>query len=165
MARRIAFLFLALTLPAAGLEARPADAGLEGRWRLAEQRYERGQANQVDDTDPLVLEVHPGGTGLAARVRRGSTGVTRPWPAVTLTGSPAPATSLIVEEATLDATRGIVRARWRAGHPGRGIVMHVTEEYALDPGGALVGTVTVQLSDDGEDRGAYRLHRRFERAP
>jgi hypothetical protein len=70
-----------------------------------------------------------------------------------------------VEEQRFSVAGDRVFARYRVDpSPGDDLVLVVTEEYSVvEDGEALVGTVRVEFRRDGEDRGSYLLHRRFER--
>jgi hypothetical protein len=141
-------------------------ASIEGDWILVEQSYGGGRANlpvSPDLDQRLSLEVRREGAGFAARVRAGRRDKSnRTWPAWVTADGPLP---LEVLERTFDAVAAGFSARYHVWPSRNGdTTLEVVERYRLE-GTDLVGTVHVTFERDGQRRGSYTLHRRFERAP
>ena len=157
---------LALLLATAPASAAGASSGsVEGRWILVEQHYGEGRSNLAPDEQPVKLEfVHEGGR-LTGRVWAGAAEAEAvPWPAPPVRGeSVQPRVRDFSSSPQLDR----VRVEYSVEpSPGDGLVLEVVEEYRLiDDGKALEGSVRVAFVRDGEPRGSFVLHRRFERAP
>ena len=142
-----------------------AGGGIGGHWKLVEQTYGGGGQNLAPRGDGVHLDIGKG-------VREGQVSTwldvapddVRPWPALFVRDAPA---SLEVRSRVIDTRAGEMTAAYRVDsrEPG-GLVLEIVESYALDGDGAfLVGQVTIEMYRDGERRGGYELHRRFERAP
>jgi hypothetical protein len=162
--RIILFVAAALLAASSAPVARAAGAGgLEGRWVLAEQTYEKGGTDLAARNKPVHLEVIAGADRVDVRTWQGEIRDARAWPAVPETGV-AGATVEVLEKA-VDAAAGRLDARFRILPPdGVGLVLDVRESYELGADGAsLVGRVVVSMSLDGAPRGGYTLERRFER--
>jgi len=164
--RAVAASFLALLL-AAGLApaARAGNGTAEGRWVLVEQHYGKGSSNLAPDEQPVKIEfVHEGGR-LTGRVWAGAAEAEAlPWPVAPVRGeSPRPRVHDYFSSPRLDE----VRVEYSVEpSPGDGLVLEVVEEYrVVDEGKALEGSVRVAFVRDGQPRGSYVLHRRFEREP
>jgi hypothetical protein len=151
---RVVLLMLAVwpTFPSA------APHGLEGRWRLVAQ----GRASGESPPAPLWLEFKVGGTGLSGFIATERTVAPLPWPAFVTEAGPQ---RLAIEQRDVDARSGRAVARYRVTSPSPdGQSLLVVEEYQLGADGrTLEGTITVRLIQDGEEKGGYALHRRFER--
>jgi hypothetical protein len=161
---RGAALFLMLGLGVA-LGAAAARPGLEGRWRLVEQRYGEGRSNLAGGDTPLWLEFAQEGARLTCRIWVADPAArAMAWPAPPAGG---PAGPIAIEQLRIDAPSGRAMARYTARGAGpEPEVLWVIEDYALSTDGAsLAGTVTVGVMQDGEPRGRYVLHRRFAREP
>jgi hypothetical protein len=162
--RFFGILATALVLSSSAVAA-PAPGSLEGRWLLVEQRYGKGEADHASTDQPVRLEfVRDGGT-VAGTIRAGSgESVAARWPAMVVDGEPQ---EIRVEEYRTGRDSEWVRASYTVPpRPGDDLMLKVVEEYRVSTGGKeLVGTVTVSFMRDGEPRGSYVLHRRFERQP
>lgn len=136
-----------------------------GEWKLVEQSYGEGQANLIaEEAQQLRIIFVRQGAEIQGRIRTaGGDDPGLPWPRLVSDV----ARTVHVEEKRFSAKQDRVRARYRVDpSPGDDLVLIVTEEYSVVEGGAaLVGTVRVEFERDGQDRGSYLLHRRFERAP
>jgi hypothetical protein len=145
--------------------AAPAAGTLEGRWLLVEQHYGKGHADQATKDQPVRLEfVRDGGT-LAGRIWAGSEeAVAERWPAMVVDGEPR---EIRIDEYRTGRDSEWVRATYTVPpRPGDDLVLKIVEEYRVAAEGReLVGTATVSFIRDGEPRGSYVLHRRFERQP
>ena len=142
-----------------------ASANLEGRWRLVQQHYGEGEANQAIADLPIRLEFLRDRGNLVGRVRIGEAEApARDWPALEIAGETR---TVLLQERRFDETTGEVLARYRLQPaPGDGLVLEITERYRLGGDGqSLVGTVEVDFMRDGERRGGYVLRRRFAREP
>jgi hypothetical protein len=158
---------LALALPLLLLPALSgALAGtLEGHWVLVEQNYGQGKANFASQDTPVHLEFLMEGAELAGKVWEGESRATAAaWPAFDAGDGLLP---LQMERRLIDPHSGVALAEYTAQpSPPDGLVLKIVEEYRVtDKGDSLVGTTTVSLVRDGEPRGSYVLHRRFERRP
>ena len=142
-----------------------ARTSLEGRWRLVEQRYGAGGSNLANLDAPVRLEFRRQGAGLTCRIWAGhAVQQARAWPAFV---SATPPAAVMTDELAVDPARASARARYRVDtSDDDDLILHIVEDYRVEPSsGALVGTVTVTLVDDGKPRGSYVLHRRFEKEP
>lgn len=149
--------FLAMPLPGYA-------AGIEGNFRLVEQRYGGGQANLADLEEPLRLDFVRTGLTTAVTLRAGPQSTVRlDWPAFLTDRGPL---SVDILEKSEDAASGSIRAQYRV-RPSTDLTLEITEEYRLaEEGRALLGTYSVSFIGEGADpRGSYVLHRRFEREP
>jgi hypothetical protein len=138
---------------------------LEGHWVLVEQNYGKGKANFAPLDAPVHLEFVMEGAEMAGKVWQGeSRASAAAWPAFDAGGGLLP---LQMERRRIDPLAGVARAEYMVQpSPPDGVILEVVEEYRLtDKGDALVGTTTVSFVRDGEPRGSYVLHRRFERRP
>jgi len=158
---------LALALPLLLLLALSgALAGtLEGHWVLVEQNYGQGKANFAPTDAPVHLEFFMEGAEMAGKVWAGESRATAAdWPAFDAGDGLLP---LQMEERRIDPLSGFARAEYAVQpSPPDGVVLKVVEEYRVaDKGESLIGTTTVSFMRDGEPRGSYVLHRRFERRP
>lgn len=161
IARRLSAIAALVALASICVHAGP----LEGRWRLAEQTYESGGSNLAERAPVLHLDVaeEPGHTnvtvwsGVDARLARS-------WPAMVIDGLPP---NIQILERSVDAAAGTLHSRYRIEPPSsEGNTVDIVEDYALSAAGdELKGTMTVELSRDGEPRGSFVLHRRFVREP
>ena len=136
---------------------------IEGRFRLVEQRYERGDANLASQDLPVRVEFHREGGVLAGWIWAGDREEgALPWPAFAGDAGPVPVEGVEVRD---DAAAGEVSARYRVGPaPGDDLVLEIVETYRLvESGGALEGTMTVRFTGGATNRGGFTLHRRFER--
>jgi hypothetical protein len=105
------------------------------------------------------------GAGLTGKIWTGdSRAAAVTWPAFDAGSGLLP---LQIETRTLGRSSGLVRADYTVEpSPSDGLLLRVVEEYRLaEDGNSLVGEVTVTFLRDGQSRGSYVLHRRFERAP
>lgn len=134
---------------------------VDGRWRLVEQRYGEGSGNLggLDREIRLVVGGAPDGSGIGLLA-----GEAFPWPSWVVDTGPA---RVEILERRLDRALGSLSARYLvdavAGDP---LVLEVEERYTLDAAGdALQGEVRVRFRYDGENRGGFTVHRRFEREP
>jgi hypothetical protein len=150
-------LVVSLGIVGAVLAAGPVD----GRWRLVEQRYGEGAGNlgELDREIRLIVGGAPDGSGIGLLA-----GEAYPWPSWVADAGPA---RLEILERRLDRALGSLSVRYLvdavAGDP---LVLEVEERYVLDAAGnALEGEVRVRFRYDGEDRGGFTVHRRFEREP
>jgi hypothetical protein len=158
----LAGLLLSL-LPPAALAAPPTFP--EGLWTLVHQSYGRGEANLAKPDRPLRLEFAREGTGLSARTWVGDERTeARSWPAWVVEGEALP---LEIKRWDVASAAGTVTVRYQVQPSESGTtILDVVEAYHLDKESQeLVGTVTVTFLADGEERGSYVLHRRFERHP
>ena len=139
-------------------------AGLEGRWRLAEQRPGAGRADLLRESPPLWLQFVREGPRLVGRMRlEGASPSVYEWPAL---GSAHGARRLSIIRLSIDEAAGRAQARYTTPASGDDATLDVTEEYALSTDGrTLEGTVTITLVEQGESRGIYAVHRLFERVP
>lgn len=163
MPRRLIAGILLSFLPLAVLAASPSS--IEGRWTLVHQSYGRGDANLAEADRPLRLEFAREGAGLSARTWVGDERAgARSWPAWVVEGEALP---LEIKRWDVASAAGTVTVRYQVQPSASGTtVLDVVEAYHLDKeSGELVGTVTVTFLADGEKRGSYVLHRRFERRP
>jgi hypothetical protein len=138
---------------------------LEGHWVLVEQNYGKGKANFAPLDAPVHLEFVMEGAEMAGKVWEGeSRAAAAAWPAFDAGDGLLP---LQMERRRIDPLAGVARAEYMVQpSPPDGVILEVVEEYRLaDKGDALVGTTTVSFVRDGEPRGSYVLHRRFERRP
>ena len=160
--RTLAIGLLSVLLTAPALLAGP----LEGRWKLVEQTYGSGAANLVRATEaPLQLEFVREDGILKGKVWSGDERARAlDWPAVL---SDTGAQPIEVEQVRIAPGEDRAEAHYRAGPgPNDGRVVEFVEEYRIaEDGRALVGTVNVKLTRDGEPGGSYVIHRRFERMP
>ena len=160
--RLIAGLLLSF-LPLVALAAPPSFP--EGLWTLVHQSYGRGDANLAEPDRPLRLEFIREGAGLSARTWVGDERAeARSWPAWVAEGKALP---LEIKRWDVESAAGTVTVRYqvRPSESGK-TILDVVEAYHLDKESReLVGTVTVTFLADGEKRGSYVLHRRFERRP
>jgi hypothetical protein len=155
--------FLLSFLPLAALAAPPSS--IEGRWTLVHQSYGRGDANLAETDRPLRLEFAREGAGLSARIWVGDERAeARSWPAWVVEGEALP---LEIKQWDVESAAGTVTARYQVQPSQSGkTILDVVEAYHLDKESQeLVGAVTVTFLADGEKRGSYVLHRRFERRP
>jgi hypothetical protein len=153
---------LLLAVPLIGAE-RPG--GLEGRWRLVEQRFGSGQADLVLAEAPPRIEFARIGGRLAGSLWSGpDSSKAIPWPAFTTHDGGLP---LRIRELSFSPDGRRVRAVYRVRRAaGGGEFVEVAEEYeALEDGKALEGTVRVTALEEGKPQGSYLLRRRFEREP
>jgi len=160
MRRAIAILAAALVaVPAVAAPGGPAP--LTGRWRMVEQTYGRGGQNLASRTAVLHLDIASGPSGpLATTWADDDVAGARPWPAARV-GDAFVDVELLARE--IDVVAGRLSARYRVGPVEQGgLLLELVEEYAVDQD-VLTGTVRVILSRDGEPRGGYVLHRRYER--
>jgi hypothetical protein len=138
-------------------------ASPEGRWRLVEQRYQKGEANMMATDSPLRLEFTVESGRLVGRMWAGDDpGAAVPWPA--FGSKPGPA-SLDVLERSEDLLAGEATVRYEVlPAEGDDLVLEVTESYRVSKdGSALEGTMHVKFKGGERNRGGYTLHRRFER--
>src|SRR5262249_37034206 len=155
----------ALAVMVSGAASRAAaPAGLEGRWRLVEQRHGEGRAGLLSDSPPLWLEFVREGPRLTGRIRLESASpIVYDWPALgSCHGDDAgPACDgahalrpLRIVRLSIDETAGRAQARYTtpasAGATdtatGDETVLDVTEDYAVaEDGRTLEGTVTIAL--------------------
>jgi hypothetical protein len=136
---------------------------VEGRFRLVEQRYERGGSNLASQELPVRVEFRRGSGVLAGRIWAGDgEGSALPWPAIVGSAGPVRVEGVEVRD---DVSAGEVSARYRVGpSPGDDLVLEISETYRLVEGGrALEGTMTVRFGGGASNRGGFTLHRRFER--
>jgi hypothetical protein len=136
---------------------------IEGRFRLVEQRYERGDVNLASQDLPVRVEFHREGGVLSGRIWAGDREESAlPWPAFAGDAGPVPVEAVVVRD---DVAAGEVSARYRVGpSPGDDLVLEIVETYRLvESGGALEGTMTVRFTGGTMNRGGFTLHRRFER--
>jgi hypothetical protein len=155
---------LALLAAASSAPALCADS-VEGRWLLVEQHYGEGRSNLAPDEEPVKLEFLQQGGQLAGRVWTGAAEEKAvPWPAAPGKQGPVPPR---VRSFSSSPRLDSVRVEYSVEpSPGDGLVLEIVEEYrVVDEGRALEGTVRVAFVRDGEPRGSYVLHRRFERQP
>jgi hypothetical protein len=161
MPRRLLAGLLLSCLPLAVLAA-PAPFP-EGLWTLVHQSYGRGEANLAEADRPLRLEFAREGAALSARIWVGDARAeARSWPAWVVEGEAFP---LEIKRWDVESATGTVTVRYQVQPSAAGkTILDVVETYHLDKESqALVGTVTVTFLADGEKRGSYVLHRRFER--
>lgn len=132
---------------------------IEGRWVLVEQTYGQGATNLAPRAPALHLDVATGLDAPRVLVWTGEQEA-RPWPAVPADGTPA-----VLEVLAKDVHADGLHSEYRLSPPsGIGWTLDMTESYALDPdSGELVGKLSVSMSREGEPRGSFVLHRRFER--
>ena len=164
-ARKIAAVSVLALLAAAWPAPALCAGSLEGRWVLVEQHYGEGRSNLAPDDRPVKLEFSLEGNRLTGRVWAGDAEANAvPWPAAPVKGEPVPAQ---VRDYSSSPRLDRVRVEYSAEPaPGDGLVLEIVEEYRLvDEGKTLEGSVTVAFVRDGEPRGSYVLHRRFEREP
>lgn len=138
-----------------------ASGSLDGRWNLVHQAYENGQANLMAGDRAIELSVADGVVTVRSSLAAGLPPLA--WPAFAdRDGRPVRAE---VASRTVDDANGTLFARYVAWpDPESGVSLTIEESYALDPvTDELRGTVTVGVDRDGERRGGYVLHRRFER--
>jgi len=161
--RRLIAGFLLSFLPLAALAAPPSSP--EGLWTLVHQSYGRGDANLAEKDRPLRLEFAREGAGLSGRIWVGDdVAEARSWPAWVVEGKALP---LEIQRWDVESSTGAVTTRYLV-RPSESseLILDVVETYHLDKeSGELVGTVTVTFLANGEKRGSYVLHRRFERRP
>lgn len=134
----------------------PAPASVEGEWRLVEQFYEAG-SNNLAPAAPVRLGFGADGPRIWVDGELAAS-----WPA--FAGEDGPVPIELVERVAAPEGRG-VSAVYRV-YPEGGTEFHldVTESYTLDEAGEqLAGRLEVRFVRHGEARGAYTLHRRFER--
>jgi hypothetical protein len=139
-------------------------ASVEGRWLLVEETYGNGGSNLRRGKPALTLSFSREDGRLTAVTRLTPDAREQPWPALTVQDAPA---QMTIEEIVIGPVERTVRARYRAraalDDPPQA---EIVEEYSLsEDGRSLLGTVTVTFLQDGQPRGGYVLHRRFERQP
>jgi hypothetical protein len=143
-----------------------AQAGsLEGHWVLVEQNYGKGGSNLAPLERPVHIEFLTEGSGLTATIWAGEgREAAVSWPAVI---SPDGLLPIDLKQRRIDRGSGTVRAEYEVRpESSEGLVLRIVEEYRLsEKGAALSGTTEVSFLRDGEPRGSYTLHRRFERRP
>ncbi len=134
----------------------PGPASVEGEWRLVEQFYEAGSNNLAP---PAAVNLAFGADGPRIWV---DGELAASWPA--FAGSDGLVPVELLERTASPAGRG-VSAVYRV-YPEGGTDFHldVTERYTLEQAGeVLAGILEVRFVRHGQPRGAYTLHRRFER--
>jgi hypothetical protein len=159
--RFFSFVPLLLLLAAPCLAA----GSIEGHWILVEQNYGSGKANFAPQDEPVHFEFAMEGGELSGKVWEGENRSTAAsWPAFDAGDGLLP---LQIEERRIDRQSGIIRAEYVVQpDPPDGVVLRIVEDYHVaDKGESLVGTTTIYFKRDGEPRGSYVLHRRFERRP
>ena len=140
-------------------------AGLEGRWRLQEERGALAPDRPGRATPPARLEILAGPAGLVGRAWTAEDPArVFPWP-VFLQGDRS--LPIAIEDTLLDERSGRIRARYTVDLPsGDGQTLRVVEEYALsEDRRTLDGTVRLTLLERGAERGTWVIRRRFEREP
>ena len=153
----VAAALLALALPVAGADS------LEGRWLLVEETYGTGGLNLRRDKPAQTLEFVREGGRLTGRSRLSPDVPELPWPSFGVEDAAQPVT---VDAVAIPLTEDSVRARYRTPAREGQVQVDVIEEYQVSAdGNSLLGTVTVTLLRNGESRGGYVLHRRYERQP
>jgi hypothetical protein len=158
LARSLAVVAAVVALAAPSLSGTPS---IEGRWVLVEQSYGRGDSNLARRAPDLHLDVIGGLDTTRVLVWSGADdGDALPWPAVVT--REAPATLEILEK---NVESGRLHSRYLLRPPTEdGLTLEMVETYTLDPdGGALAGELSVRMFRQGEPRGSFVLHRRFER--
>ena len=153
----IAAALLALALPVAG------SGSIEGRWLLVEETYGNGGLNLRRDKPAQTLEFVREGGRLSGRTRLSPDVPELSWPSFGVENGPQPVT---VDAVAIPLAENGVRTRYRTPAREGQIQVDIVEEYQLsEDGNSLLGTVTVTLLRNGESRGGYVLHRRYERKP
>lgn len=140
-------------------------AGIDGRWKLVEQRYESGISNLAAPDLPVHLEFSRSGGVLSARIWGGDDPDRAvSWPAFATDAGPI---AVDVVERQEDAATGSVTARYRVRpSPDDDLILDITESYALaDGGAALEGTMQVRFTGGRTNRGGFTLYRRYAREP
>jgi hypothetical protein len=152
----VLLLLAAVTAAAAG--------PLEGRWHLVHESYGKGKGNLAGEHRPVDLEFKRVGGELSGAMR---TDEVRPFVSWPFAPADRSADAIRVVERAVAAEEDRVRVRYVIEpRPGDDLALDIVEEYrVVEEGRALVGRVTVAFVDDGEPRGSYELHRRFERLP
>ena len=143
----------------------PVHAGLEGRWRLVEQRGATGPDGPARSSPPARLEILREGAGLTCRVSTAEEPArVFPWP-VFLKGHES--LPVAIEERILDERTGRLRARYTVDLPeGDPQALRVVEDYALsEDRRSLDGTVRLTLVERGTERGTWVIRRQFVREP
>jgi hypothetical protein len=136
-------------------------ATLEGRWILVEETYGAGGADLTRHKPPLTIEFAREGGSLAGTIRESPAVAAQRWPIAGPAGAPIAAGDL---EVALGPGEDRVRARYLTPENDDRFRLHVVEEYRVSEDGAyLIGTMTVTFLREGEPRGSFVLHRRFER--
>lgn len=146
----------ALVVPLAWSES-PA-----GRWRLVEQNYGDGAGNTIDPDNPHWLELVEGPAGWSGSMQVGSTRAERwDWPSVITEGRQRELQQVAIRSVAAEET---VEVSYRVPpSPGDDLTLLISERYRLGGDDELVGVVQVRFERDGEVRGGYTLHRRYER--
>lgn len=160
-----AFLAVALASAAAAAAPLPSSVSIEGRWRLVEQHYAKGEANLAFADAPVRLEFAREGAGWTGRIWAGEDRANAvPWPAFVTDDGSVP---VELVERSQDSALGSVTVRYRVRpSPTDDLVLDITESYAVSPsGGDLEGTMTVRFTGGTANRGGFELRRRFEREP
>ena len=150
--------------PSAPATPAPAHASLEGVWKLVEQRYETGDANLLAPETTLRLEFRRVDGELAGRLQAaGSPGFEDlPWPAFANESGPL---AVALLERRCEASGAFARYRVRPSGADD-LVLDVTEDYAVSPGGdELTGRLSVAFTGGETNRGGFVLTRRFAREP
>jgi hypothetical protein len=141
---------------AAFVVAFPAAAGtLEGRWVLVEETYGAGGLDLSRHKPEQTIEFVRERGALVAKARMGEDARIQTWP---------PATG--DAQLSYSPQEGQVRVRYRTPENDDRFCLEIVEEYrASADGNELSGTMKVTFLREGEERGSFVLHRRFERRP
>ncbi len=139
-----------------------AQAGVEGRWVLAEQTYQDGGRNLAPDEEPLRLELGTGARGPSGRIWVGEAEAESfPWPSIVVERRALP---VIVRSLGRTARGGVEVAYSVVPNEGDDLVLEIREIYELgESENVLLGTIEVRFTGGERHRGGYTLHRRFER--
>lgn len=141
---------------------------LEGQWILVKQTYGQGDHNLAGSERPVRMEINLSQGAPQVRIWAGENQADQlPWPAWVADGGPRPLTVL---ERVLDPAAGLLRARYRITPPDSDgeddFFVEVDENYKVVREGTndvMKGDLIVRFIRQGEPRGSYVLHRRFER--
>lgn len=154
---RIAFVLFCLCL--AALLSPVLAGGLEGRWRLVEQKH--GDGDWGLPPEPLEIQFSREGAQLTGRSHLGEGRERRvlAWPALPAADEAQPVTVL---ELFVSEREDHIRVRFRATPAEGAESIEIIEDYrVVDGGRSLAGEVTVSVPAGG----SYRLRRRFDRLP
>lgn len=138
-----------------------AAATLEGRWALVEETYGAGGLDLTRNKPRVTIEFVRESGSLVGRIRLAPEAVAERWPISGPADRPVVAKDV---ELRIAPQEDGVRARYLTPENEDRFRLDVVEEYRVsDDGAFLIGTMTVTFLREGETRGSFVLHRRFQR--